>query len=79
MSFDNTSMMEIYPYGGIMAYLKYHYIDGLMKQTVMIMDKTRTDYGTDKNESGNISKAIASNPKSDEEIKDILANFGMGQ
>lgn len=76
MSLDNTTMMEIYPYGGILAYIKYHYIDGLMKQTIMLTDKTRIDYDREKRKA---KMAVASNPKDDKELQNILANFGIGK
>lgn len=69
-------MMEIYPYGGILAYIKYHYIDGLMKQTIMLTDKTRIDYDREERKA---KMAVASNPKDDKEVQNILANFGIGK
>lgn len=72
MSVDNMSMMEIYPYGGILAYLKYHFIDGVMKQHVMFFDKTRVVYGKKK-------KAIAKGGKSDNETANMIRRFGIGE
>lgn len=66
------SMMEIYPYGGFLAYLKYNFIDGLMKQSVMMFDKTRAVYGEKK-------KAILKNKKSEEETANMLSRFGIGE
>lgn len=73
MSLDNTTMMEIYPYGGILAYLKYHFIDGVMKQMILMIDKTRVDYDRGK------KVKVASNIKTDDEIGGMLANFGIGK
>lgn len=72
LSLDNPTMMEIYPYGGILAYMKYHYMDGVLKQNLMLMDKTR--YNHDK---GN-KVAVAKRPKSEEETKNIVSMFGIG-
>lgn len=41
-------MMEIYPYGGVLAFLNYHFIDGVTKQNLMLYDKTRYIYGDKK-------------------------------
>lgn len=73
MSLDNTTMMEVYPYGGILAYLKYHLIDGVMKQMVLMIDKTRVNY--DKG----AKVKIATDVKTEEEIGEILAGFGIGE
>lgn len=73
MSMDNATMMEIYPYGGVMAYLKYHYLDGVLKQQLLLIDKTRYDYDKGK------KVAVASNPKSEEQTKNILKKYGIGQ
>ena len=64
-------MMELYPYGGILAYLKYHYLDGVTKQSLMLMDKTRVVYNY--KEKGIINKA-----KDEKEISYILSKFGVG-
>ena len=64
-------MMELYPYGGILAYLKYHYLDGVTKQSLMLMDKTRVVYNY--KEKGIINKA-----KDEKEISNILSKFGVG-
>lgn len=66
-------MMEIYPYGGVMAYLKYHYLDGVLKQQLLLMDKTRYDYDKGKKVS------VAANPKSEEQTKNLLKKYGIGQ
>lgn len=70
---DNTTMMEVYPYGGVMAYLKYHYLDGVSKQQLLLMDKTRYDYDKGK------KAAVASNPKSDKEAQRLARKYGIGQ
>ena len=72
MSVDNMSMMEIYPYGGMLAYLKYNFIDGIMKQSVMLFDKTRAVYGDKK-------KAVAKNAKTKEQTNNMLSRFGIGE
>lgn len=64
-------MMELYPYGGILAYLKYHYLDGVTKQSLMLMDKTRVVYNY--KEKGIINKA-----KDENEISNMLSKFGVG-
>ena len=48
-------MMEVYPFGGILAYLKYHLIDGVMKQMVLMIDKTRVNYDKGAKEIGRAS------------------------
>jgi hypothetical protein len=65
-------MMEIYPYGGVLAYLNYHYLDGVTKQNLMLFDKTRYVYGN--------KKAIpkATTYKTKDEAKNIAAKFGIG-
>lgn len=65
-------MVEIYPYGGFLAYLKYHYIDGLIKQTLMLFDKTRYDYEND-----NRKSVLTGTPKSDSEVLGILKGFNL--
>lgn len=74
MSLDNSLMMEIYPFGGMWAYLKFHFIDGITKQSVMLLDKTRVDYDTKKKEDDN---RPAKEPKSEEEFKNTLKRFGL--
>jgi len=66
-------MMEIYPYGGILAYAKYHYLDGVVKQNLMLVDKTR--YIHDK---GKSKPVVAQRPKSDDEVKNMVSMFGIG-
>ena len=65
-------MMEIYPYGGVLAYMKYHYMDGVLKQNLMLMDKTRYDH-----DKGN-KVAVARRPKGEEEVKNMVSMFGIG-
>lgn len=72
MSLDNPTMMEIYPYGGLCAYLKYNYIDGTIKQNVLLMDKTRFIHNKEK------KIAVAQRPKSKEETSSMIAMFGIG-
>ena len=67
-------MMEIYPFGGFWAYLKYHYIDGIHLQSLLLIDKTRYDYRSDKKEKPVHSGKI----KSDSEVKDLLSGFIKG-
>ena len=72
ISLDNPTMMEIYPYGGILAYTKYHYLDGIMKQNLMLMDKTRYNHG------GKDTVTTAQRPKSEEATRSIVSMFGIG-
>ena len=72
MSMDNTTMTEIYPYGGLLAYIKYHYIDGVTKQSLMLMDKTRIVYNY--KEKSIINKGI----KDEKEMADVMSRFGIG-
>lgn len=65
-------MMELYPYGGILAYLKYHYLDGTTKQSLMLMDKTRVVYNY--REKGVINKGV----KDEKELGNLLSRFGIG-
>lgn len=65
--------MEIYPYGGFWAYLKYHYIDGMMLQTMLLSDKTRYNYDKDKEKI-----AVARKPKDKEATSKIVSKFGVG-
>jgi len=69
-------MMEIYPYGGLWGYLKFHFIDGITKQSVMLLDKTRVDYDADKKKDKN---AFKSNSKSKKELDNVLMGFGIGK
>lgn len=66
-------MMEIYPYGGFLAYLKYNFIDGVAKQNLLLIDKTRY-----KHDKGEKKVAVAQRPKSKEEIAKTIARFGIG-
>lgn len=68
-------MIEIYPYGGMWAYLKFHFIDGITKQSVMLLDKTRVDYNS-KDGSSSSENRIAIEPKSDEDFNNTLQRFG---
>ncbi len=70
---DNATMMEIYPYGGILAYLKYNFIDGVSLQNLLLVDKTRYDHKSDDKKI-----TVANNPKSEVEAKDIASAFGIG-
>lgn len=70
-------MMEIYPYGGILAYLKYHYLDGVMLQTLMLVDKTRYNYKDSKDKEKSSMKA-SGKVKSKEETLAMLSNFNLG-
>lgn len=70
-------MMEIYPYGGILAYLKYHYLDGVMLQTLMLIDKTRYNYKDSKDKEKSPIKA-SGKVKSKEETLAMLSNFDLG-
>lgn len=70
---DNATMMEIYPYGGIMAYLKYNFIDGVSLQNLLLVDKTRYDHKSDDKKI-----TVANNPKSEVEAKGIASAFGIG-
>lgn len=63
-------MMEIYPFGGLAAYLKYHFLDGVSKQSLMLTDKTRYNHGK--------KVSVASKPKSNEEAEKISAKYGIG-
>ncbi len=76
MSVDNTLMMEIYPFGGLLAYLKFHFIDGINKQGIMLLDKTRVDYNSSKSEGKGKFKQKS---HSKEELSPILARFGIGK
>lgn len=69
LSLDNPTMMEIYTYGGVLAYIKYHYTDGVLKQNLMLMDKTRYDH----NKGDRV--AVAKRPKSEEETKSLVSMF----
>ena len=69
---DSTTLMELYPYGGIIAYLKYHYLDGVTKQSLMLMDKTRVVYNY--KEKGVVNKGV----KDEKELGNLLSRFGIG-
>lgn len=72
LSLDNPTMMEIYPYGGVLAFLNYHFLDGVTKQNLMLYDKTRYIYGD--------KKAIpkSTTRTSSEDAKKKAARFGIG-
>jgi len=70
-------MMEIYPYGGLWAYFKFHFIDGITKQSVMLLDKTRVDYDN-KEGKGDEEKVLKSTERTDEELSTFLKGFGIG-
>lgn len=65
-------MMEIYPFGGWLAYMQYHYLHGVIKQSLMLMDKTR--YVHDAKD----KKPVAQQPKTQEETNGLLSKFGIG-
>ena len=73
MSLDNSLMMEIYPFGGFWAYLKFNFIDGITKQSVMLLDKTRVDYDVKNKEDG----AVVKQPRDESEFKSMLQRFGL--
>lgn len=73
MSLDNPTMMEIYPFGGFWAYMKYNYLDGVAKQNIMLIDKTRY-----KHDNGKDKVAVAQRPKSKDETEKMVAVFGIG-
>jgi hypothetical protein len=75
MSLDNSLMMEIYPFGGFLAYIKFHFIDGITKQSVMLLDKTRVDYDSKKSDKVDENRPVKE-PKSDEEFSKTLQKFG---
>ena len=65
--------MEIYPYGGLWSYLKFHFIDGITKQSVMLLDKTRVDYDSKDKK----SEITIKNAKTDGEVNVMLTKFGL--
>jgi len=68
-------MMEIYPFGGLWAYMKFHFIDGINKQSIMLLDKTRVNY----NSNGEKKKEIIiKSTKSEEEFNGMLRRYGFG-
>ena len=67
--------MEIYPYGGLWAYFKFHFIDGITKQSVMLLDKTRVDYDSKEKDE---EKVLKSTERTDEELSTFLKGFGIG-
>lgn len=77
MSLDNSLMMEIYPFGGLWGYLKFHFIDGITKQSVMLLDKTRVDYDADKKKEKKATLKVTK--KSDKELNNMLKGFGLGK
>lgn len=70
-------MLEIYPYGGFFAYIKFHFIDGITKQSVMLLDKTRVDYDSKRKKED--ENRPAKEPKSEEDFKKTLQRFGFKQ
>jgi hypothetical protein len=68
-------MMEIYPFGGFLAYIKFHFIDGITKQSVMLLDKTRVDYDYKKSDKIDENRPVKE-PKSDAEFSKTLQKFG---
>lgn len=68
-------MMEIYPFGGFWAYLKYHFIDGITKQSIMLLDKTRVDYDSIDKPKGKIHK---SKVQAGASLDGLMKNFGIG-
>jgi hypothetical protein len=68
-------MMEIYPYGGLWAYLKFHFIDGITKQSLMLLDKTRIDYDAADKKKGKVHK---SKVQSGANLSDMMKGFGIG-
>lgn len=60
---------EIYGNYNFWSWLKYHYIDSVVKQTIMLLDKTRIDYNYDKNNKDKVNK------KRDKKQEEELANF----
>ena len=74
MSLDNSLMMEIYPFGGLFAYLKFHFIDGINKQSLMLLDKTRVDYDS----KGDKREVRIKSDKSEAEVSSMLSRFGVG-
>jgi len=65
-------MTEIYPYLGLWAYLKYWFIDGINKQSLLLLDKTRVNYDSKKED-----KHTDVKPKTDAEFNGMLSRFGM--
>jgi hypothetical protein len=76
MSLDNSLMMEIYPFGGVLAYLKFNFIDGMTKQNLMLLDKTRVDYNSDKEKT--VGSQFKTESQTDEQLVSFLGNVGIG-
>ena len=68
-------MIEIYTYGGFWAYLKFHFIDGITKQSIMLLDKTRVDYDSKDKPSDKIHK---SKVQAGANLSDMMKGFGIG-
>lgn len=77
MSLDNSLMMEIYPFGGFLAYLKFNFIDGITKQNLMLLDKTRVDYNSDKEKP--VGSKFKTNSHTDDQLGSFLGNIGIGK
>ena len=75
LSLDNSLMAEIYPYLGFWAYLKFWFIDGINKQSLLLLDKTRVNYDSKKEEKGKIHKGSGLEGKG---LTDMMKNFGVG-
>ena len=72
MSLDNSILMEIYPYAGFLAYLKFWFIDGITKQSLMLLDKTRVDYDT----KGEKKEVVIKSEKTESQFHGMLKKFG---
>ena len=68
-------MLEIYTYGGFWAYLKFHFIDGITKQSIMLLDKTRVDYNSNDKKTEKIHKSAVQAGAS---LDGLMKNFGIG-
>lgn len=75
MALDNSLMAEIYPYGGLWAYLKFHFIDGMLKQSIMTLDKTRVDYDSKEKPAGKVFKGSGLEGK---DLAERMKCFGIG-
>ena len=75
MSLDNSLMMEIYPFGGLLSYCKFNFIDGVNKQNLMLLDKTRVDYNSKEKTVGSQFKTKS---HTDEQMVSFLGGIGIG-